>query len=157
MIALLNLSIFVLSASFIKANYDFNFNKDSGNELTVCKKDLKDSIKLSKRYLRKIRRLKKQNEQLESQIEELESDGEWGSWSGWSGCRSSSFCGKGFTTRNRSCTPQGKYCEGDTLEAQECDSECPPGLNKSIKQGFTLLPVFTEGRSNVCSFCCINV
>ena len=31
-----------------------------------------------------------------------------------------------------------------TVEAQECDSECPPGLNKSIKQGFTLLPVFIE-------------
>ena len=40
--------------------------------------------------------------------------------------------------------PPGKYCEGDTVEAQECDSECPPGLNKSIKQGFTLLPVFIE-------------
>ena len=118
MIALLKLSIFVISASFIEANHDYKFIKDSGNDLTVCKKDLKDSIKLSKRYLRKIMRLKKLNEQLESQIEELESDGEWGSWSGWSDCRSSSFCGRGFTTRSRSCTPQGKYCEGDTVEAQ---------------------------------------
>ena len=136
MITLLKLSILVISASFIEANHDYNFIKESGNDLNVCKKDLKDSIKLSKRYLRKIRRLKKQNEQLESQIEELESDGEWGSWSGWSDCRSSSFCGKGFTTRSRSCTPPGKYCEGDTVEAQECDSECPPGLNKSNQARF---------------------
>ena len=135
MITLLNISIFVISASFIEANQDYIFIKDSGNDLNVCKKDLKDSIKLSKRYLRKIRRLKKQNEQLESQIEELESDGEWGSWSGWSGCRSSSFCGKGFTTRSRSCTPPGKYCEGDTVEVQQCDKiQCPTtGLNKLIK------------------------
>ena len=124
MITLLKLSILVISASFIKANYDFNI-KDSGNELTVCKKDLKDSIKLSKRYLRKIRRLKKQNEELESIIKETH--GEWGSWSDWSACRSSSFCGRGFTTRSRSCTPPGKYCEGDTLEVEECDSECLTG------------------------------
>ena len=115
---LLKLSIFVLSAS-----------------LTIASK---------KRCLKNVRRLKKQNAQLKSIIEELESDGEWGSWSGWSDCRSSSFCGRGFTTRSRSCTPQGKYCEGDTVEVKECDSECPPGLNKSIKQGFTLLPVFIE-------------
>ena len=88
MIALLKVSLFVILASFIEANNDFNFIKNGGNELIVCKKDLKDSIKLSKRYLRKLRRLKKQNEQLESIIQELETDGEWGSWSGWSGCRS---------------------------------------------------------------------
>ena len=128
MIALLKVSLFVISASFIEANNDFNFIKNGGNELIVCKKDLKDSIKLSKRYLRKIRRLKKQNEELESIIKETH--GEWGSWSDWSACRSSSFCGRGFTTRNRSCTPPGKYCEGDTVEAQECDSECPTGLKK---------------------------
>ena len=103
---LLKLSIFVLSAS-----------------LTIASK---------KRCLKNVRRLKKQNAQLKSIIEELESDGEWGSWSSWSGCRSSSFCGKGFTTRSRSCTPPGKYCEGDTVEAQECDIKCPTsGLNKS--------------------------
>ena len=130
MIALLKVSLFVISASFIEANNDFNFIKNGGNELIVCKKDLKDSIKLSKRYLRKLRRLKKQNEQLESIIQELESDGEWGSWSGWSACRSSSFCGKGFTTRSRSCTPPGKYCDGDTVEVQECNSECPTGFKK---------------------------
>ena len=106
---LLKLSIIVISAS-----------------LTIASK---------KRCLKNVKKLKKQNEELKSIIEELESDGEWGSWSGWSGCRSSSFCGRGFTTRDRSCTPPGKYCEGDTVEAQECDSECPTGLNKSIKQG----------------------
>ena len=125
MITLLKLSILVISASFIEANHDYNFIKESGNDLNVCKKDLKDSIKLSKRYLRKIRRLKKQNEELESIIKETH--GEWGSWSDWSACRSSSFCGRGFTTRSRSCTPPGKYCEGDTLEVEECDSECLTG------------------------------
>ena len=125
MITLLKLSILVISASFIKANHDYNFIKESGNDLNVCKKDLKDYIKLSKRYLRKIRRLKKQNEELESIIKETH--GEWGSWSDWSACRSSSFCGRGFTTRSRSCTPPGKYCEGDTLEVEECDSECLTG------------------------------
>ena len=112
MITLLKLSIFVLSAS-----------------LTIA----------SKRCCRNVKKLKKQNkqlqlqnEELESTIKELETDGEWGSWSSWSDCRSSSFCGKGFTTRSRSCTPQGKYCEGDTVEAQKCDIKCPTsGLNKS--------------------------
>ena len=112
MITLLKLSILVLSTS-----------------LTIA----------SKRCCRNVKKLKKQNkqlqlqnEELESTIKELETDGEWGSWSSWSDCRSSSFCGKGFTTRSRSCTPAGKYCEGDTVEAQECDIKCPTsGLNKS--------------------------
>ena len=117
---LLKLSIFVLSAS-----------------LTIASK---------KRCLKNVRRLKKQNAQLKSIIEELESDGEWGSWSGWSACRSSSFCEKGFTTRSRSCTPQGKYCEGDTLEAKECDRECPTGLKKTIKRWYTYNIHFPAGH-----------
>ena len=124
--AILNLSIFVISASFTIA-----FNDDF----------FKSSKSRHKRCLNNARKLKRQNKQLqieiadlEEYVEELETDGEWGSWSGWSGCRSSSFCGKGFTTRNRSCTPPGKYCEGDTVEAQECDMKCPTtGLNKSLK------------------------
>ena len=112
MITLLKLSIFLISASLTMA---------------------------TKRCCRNVKKLKKQNEQLkiqnaqlESIIEELEADGEWGSWSGWSDCRSSSFCGRGFATRSRSCTPPGKYCEGDTVEAQECDIQCPTkGLNKT--------------------------
>ena len=107
MITLLKLSIFLISAS-----------------LTIASK---------KRCLRNVKKLKKQNEELQNIIQELETDGEWGSWSGWSDCRSSSFCGRGFTTRSRSCTPAGKYCEGDTVEVKECDNgQCPTtGLNKS--------------------------
>ena len=105
MITLLKLSIFLISAS-----------------LTIASK---------KRCLRNVKKLNKQNEELQNIIQELETDGEWGSWSGWSAC--SSFCGKGFTTRNRSCTPQGKYCEGDTVEVEECDNgRCPTaGLKKT--------------------------
>ena len=109
--ALLKLLIFVLSAS-----------------LTIATRRCCRNVKKLKKQNEQ---LKIQNEQLESQIAELETDGEWGSWSGWSAC--SSFCGKGFTTRNRSCTPQGKYCEGDTVEVEECDNgRCPTaGLKKT--------------------------
>ena len=159
MIAVLNLSIFVILASFIKANYDHGFSKDSGccSDLNVFNKKLKvskEDLKYNRRKLTSkkrncqgiIRRLKKQkdqlkiqnnqlqiqNEELQSIIQELEADGEWGSWSGWSACRSSSFCGRGFTTRSRSCTPPGKYCEGDTVEVETCDNgQCPStGLKK---------------------------
>ena len=113
MITLLKLSIFVISAS-----------------LTIAtKRCCRNAKKLKKQN----EQLKIQNEQLENIIQELEADGEWGSWSGWSACSTSSFtCRRGFTTRNRSCTPQGKYCEGDTVEVEECSTS---GQNKSIKQG----------------------
>ena len=119
MIALLKLSMFVISASLTIAS-------------KRCCRNVKKLKKQNKQLKIQNEQLQVQNEQLESIIVELESDGEWGSWSGWSDCRSSSFCGRGFTTRSRSCTPQGKYCEGDTVEAQECDIKCPTsGLNKS--------------------------
>ena len=133
MISLLNLSIFVISASLTITYNDFfySFRKSSSG----CRKELNVCKSRHKRCLNNARKLKRQNKQLqieiedlEEYVEELETEGEWGSWSGWSACRSISFCGRGFTTRSRSCTPQGKYCEGDTVEVEECLTS---GLNKS--------------------------
>ena len=121
MIVQLKLSIFVISASLtIIAS-----KKNRCKNVMKCK-----NVKILKN---ENEQLKIDIEELENYVKELETDGEWGSWSGWSACRSSSFCGRGFTTRSRSCTPQGKYCEGDTVEAQECDKiQCPTtGLKKS--------------------------
>ena len=138
MISLLNLSIFVISASLTITYNDFfySFRKSSSG----CRKELNVCKSRHKRCLNNARKLKRQNKQLqieiedlEEYVEELETEGEWGSWSGWSAC--SSFCGRGFTTRSRMCTPPGKYCEGDTVEVQQCDKiQCPTtGLNKLIK------------------------
>ena len=115
MITLLKLSIFVILASLTMAT-------------KRCCRNVKKLKKQNKQLKIQNEQLQVQNEQLESIIEELESDGEWGSWSSWSACKSSSFCGIGFATRSRSCTPQGKYCEGDTVEVEECLTS---GLNKS--------------------------
>ena len=89
MIGLLNLSIFVISASLIIANHDFTYGFRRGSS-SACR---------GRRCLKYVNKLKSQIQEL------LETHGEWGSWSDWSDCRSTSFCGKGFTTRNRSCTP----------------------------------------------------
>ena len=122
MITLLKLSIFLISASLTIAT------KRCCRNVKKLKKQNKQ-LKIQNEQLQvQNEQLQIQNEQLESIIEELESDGEWGSWSSWSACKSSSFCGIGFATRSRSCTPQGKYCEGDTVEVEECLTS---GLNKS--------------------------
>ena len=129
MIAILKLSILLISASLTIASKRCCRNvkklKKQNKQLQIQNKQLQiqnDQLQVQNEQLQL------QNEQLESIIQELETDGEWGSWSGWSACRSISFCGRGFTTRSRSCTPQGKYCEGDTVEAQECLTS---GLNTS--------------------------
>ena len=132
MIALLKLSIFVISASLtIAYNDEFIYRLLRNRKGSNCRKELNVCKSKHKRCLNNARKLKKQNvqlqieiEELEDYVEELETHGEWGNWSAWTAC--SSFCGRGFTKKYRRCTPQGKYCEGDTVEVEECDNgQCP--------------------------------
>ena len=136
---LLKLSIIVISASLNIAYNDFIYGRSRSSgcrkQLNVCKSKHKRCLKSARKWKTLSEQLQIEIEELEGYVEELETHGEWGSWSGWSACRSSSFCGRGFTTRSRMCTPPGKYCEGDTVEVQQCDKiQCPTtGLNKLIK------------------------
>ena len=67
MITLLNLSIFVLSASLTIAFNDDFFKSSSG-----CRKALNVCKSRHKRCLNNARKLKRQNKQLQIEIEELE-------------------------------------------------------------------------------------
>ncbi|KAJ8300020.1 hypothetical protein KUTeg_021539 [Tegillarca granosa] len=59
----------------------------------------------------------------------LSVDGEWGNWLPWEHCSVS--CGRGEMTRHRLCDNpmprfDGRYCDGDDTETQECESvPCP--------------------------------
>ncbi|PVD27767.1 hypothetical protein C0Q70_12939 [Pomacea canaliculata] len=44
--------------------------------------------------------------------------GNWGEWEPWDVC--SATCGKGVTTRRRTCSPVGAKCQGDNTETDEC-------------------------------------
>ncbi|KAG5680582.1 hypothetical protein PVAND_010079 [Polypedilum vanderplanki] len=62
-------------------------------------------------------------------------NGGWSNWSTWSACSKS--CGKGYKNRTRICnnpTPKynGKYCEGDNAEYEECTIK--PCNNYSLRK-----------------------
>ncbi|XP_020647584.3 A disintegrin and metalloproteinase with thrombospondin motifs 8 [Pogona vitticeps] len=64
-------------------------------------------------------------------------DGNWGPWSPWGTC--SRTCGGGVRFSNRDCNnplPKngGKYCEGQRVQYESCNTdECPPG-DKSFRE-----------------------
>lgn len=58
-------------------------------------------------------------------------DGQWAEWNEWSECTVS--CGKGYKSRNRSCSdppPQsgGGVCHGNETETDYCNTNNCPGM-----------------------------
>ncbi|EDO49970.1 predicted protein, partial [Nematostella vectensis] len=60
-------------------------------------------------------------------------DGKWSQWTTWSDC--SRQCGGGLQVRERKCNNPapangGKFCEGETMERQECNKQSCGGKDK---------------------------
>lgn len=61
-------------------------------------------------------------------------DGYWYPWSKWTIC--SHTCGGGSQRRTRLCVePQygGKYCKGDSIEIQDCNTGDCPGMTENSR------------------------
>ncbi|XP_060579784.1 coadhesin-like [Ruditapes philippinarum] len=71
-------------------------------------------------------------------------NGGWTDWGQWSTC--SVTCGDGLKSRSRTCTnpspsPQGKYCDGDSLEVVSCrKSSCSPNIVFKAKNVTNRIP-----------------
>ena len=48
----------------------------------------------------------------------------WTVWTAWTYC--SAFCGGGYSSRRRRCST-GRNCEGENVDAKECNTETCPG------------------------------